>query len=144
MECKQAEVLISGYLDNELTQQDAQQVRVHLDNCEACRTIFHELKQLKAQMGQLVYPQTDLEQLEVMEQDLVSRAGEWSGWLLILFGALLAFGYGVYKFFTAPDMPPLALLIHGAMTLGGFVLFLTVLRQRLMTYRNDKYRKVKL
>ena len=31
------EALISGYLDGELTQGDAQRVRVHLEDCAVCQ-----------------------------------------------------------------------------------------------------------
>ena len=144
MECNEAQVLISGYLDRELTQQDSQRVRNHLDTCEHCGKAHAELKLLKERMGGLVYPDADRETLAALERDMLSRAGQWSGWLLIALGILVMTGFGMYTFLSEPDTPGIIKFIYMALHLGLFILFIVVLRQRLMTYKNDKYRKVKL
>ena len=41
------EALISGYLDSELAQAEAQRVRLHLEDCSECRATADELAQLK-------------------------------------------------------------------------------------------------
>ena len=41
------EALISGYLDGELTQGEAQRVRVHLEDCVECRKTADRLGQIK-------------------------------------------------------------------------------------------------
>lgn len=44
---------LSAYLDNELTLDDAQQVRVHLDTCVACREELQRLEYVKRVLGAL-------------------------------------------------------------------------------------------
>ena len=144
MECNEAEVLISGYLDRELTQQDSQRVRNHLDTCEKCGKAFAEMKELKERMGGLTYPDTDRNTLAALEKDMLSQVGQWSGWLLIVLGILVMMGFGAYTFLSAPDTPGVVKFMYMALHLGLLILFIVVLRQRLMTYKNDKYRKVKL
>ena len=41
------EALISGYLDGELTQGEAQRVEVHLQDCPRCRALADELASMK-------------------------------------------------------------------------------------------------
>lgn len=147
MNCKEVEVLISGYIDCELTQQESQRVRIHIEECESCGKIYRELKQVKEKMGELSYPNTDLEMLEEMENDLLSNTGQWSAWILILVSAAIFTGIGLIslrEFFTSPETPIMYRLATGGIMLGGIILFLTVLRQRLKIYKNDRYKKVKL
>lgn len=42
---------LSAYVDNELTADDAQQVRTHLETCTHCRDELHRLEQLKRLLG---------------------------------------------------------------------------------------------
>lgn len=144
MKCEEVEVLITGYLDGELTQQESQQVRLHIEGCKSCSKTYTELKQMKTEMSELSYPQTDAEQLAALENDLVTKTGQWSGWVLLLIGLLVMLGFGMYEFWTDPDVPGVVRFFYGAFQLGMLILFAIVLRQRLKTYRNDKYRKVKL
>jgi len=144
MECNEAQVLVSGYLDRELTQQDAQRVRNHLESCDKCSKAHAEMKLLKERMGGLTYPDTDRETLAALEKDMLSQVGQWSGWLLVALGILVIMGFGMYTYLTSPDLHGLVKFMYVALHLGLAILFIVVLRQRLKTYRNDKYRKVKL
>ena len=132
--------LLSGYLDGELTQQQNQQVRIQLESSEELRNLHDQLVLLKKNMGELSYPETDLKALKEMENDLVSRGGQWLGWGLMLLALFLMLSKGLYEIFTADEVPWWTQLS----TAGFVVLFLVVLRQRLRTYKNDKYRKVRL
>lgn len=139
--------LLSGYLDHELTQQQSQQVQVHLDTCGHCRRLHADLKSMKEQMRQLSYPISDEEMLAALENDLVASSSGHIGWTLLIIAASIAVvsgATGLFVFFAAPDVPLLVKLLNGLLILGGLALFISVLRQRLMTYKKDKYRKVKL
>ena len=144
MDCKHVEPLVSGYLDRELTQQESQQVRIHLETCDSCQALYSDLRQLKEKTGGLDWPLADTAQLAAMENDLFSRGAQASGWLLMALGALLLVAFTVYDYLSAPDVPGILKLCLVAFHLGLAVLFVMVLRQRLMTYRNDKYMNVKL
>jgi len=49
-----------------------------------------------------------------------------------------------FMFLAAPDVPVLVKLFNGLFVIGGLALFVSVVRERLMTYKKDKYRNVKL
>jgi len=144
MKCSDASTLISAYLDNELTQADAQRIRLHIEDCSECGKTYQELKTLKQKMGQLSFPAPDEEVLKFLEEDPVSLAGQWSGWLLILIPVIILGSYGFYLFVTEPDTPILIRLLFAAFELGMLILFVTVARQRYFSYKTDKYRNVKL
>ena len=140
MKCHDLQELLSGYVDGELTQQESQRVRLHLELCNDCTKLHDELVVMKENLGELSYPGADLKALEEIENDLVSSNGQWLGWGLLLLAFLILAGNGLYEIFTADDVPWSLRLS----TTGFIVLFVIVLRQRLKSYKNDKYRKVKL
>lgn len=144
MDCKHVEPLVSGYLDRELTQQESQQVRVHLETCDHCQALYRDLKALKEKTGGLSWPVSDTARLAAMENDLLSRGAQVSGWLLLALGALVLLAFTVYEYLSAPDVSGILKAGFAAIHLGLAVLFIMVLRQRLASYRNDKYRNVKL
>lgn len=144
MDCKHVEPLVSGYLDRELTQQELQQVRVHLETCDHCQALYRDLKALKEKTGGLSWPVSDTARLAAMENDLLSRGAQVSGWLLLALGALVLLAFTVYEYLSAPDVSGILKAGFAAIHLGLAVLFIMVLRQRLASYRNDKYRNVKL
>lgn len=144
MECRDASTLISAYLDGELTQADAQRMRIHIEDCSNCSKTCGELRTLKEKMGQLSYPDSDAEMIKLLEEEPVSQLGQWSGWLLVLIPLLVLMAFAAYQSLSEPGTPIIVRLLFGAFQLGMAILFLTVLRQRLLSYKNDKYRNVKL
>ncbi|MGV3593407.1 MAG: anti-sigma factor family protein [Gammaproteobacteria bacterium] len=139
--------LLSGYVDQELTQQQAQRVRIHLDTCEACRRLHADLRNMKEQLRHLSWPISDEEMLDKLEKDLFASGARNFGWLLLAAGALFAMVAGTVAFFlflAAPGVPVLVKLFNGLIVIGGLALFVSVVRERLLTYKKDKYRNVKL
>lgn len=66
------------------------------------------------------------------------------GWLLIVGGVLAAMGIGVYQFIVDPSASLVEKLIVGAIYGGFVVLFFSVLRQRLIERKTDKYKDVEI
>jgi hypothetical protein len=139
--------LLSGYVDRELTQQQSQRVQVHLDTCASCTKLRDDLQNMKEQLRQLSYPISDEDMLDKLEKDLFASGTRNFGWVLLGIGALFASVAGTVAFFmflAAPDVPVLVKLFNGLLVIGGLALFVSVVRERLMTYKKDKYRNVKL
>ena len=145
MNCEQIEIQISGYLDNELTQQQSQQVRLHIETCEHCDKIHRDLIKVKEQMGKLSYPKTDEQVLDEISNDLTATSTQGIGWVLVLIAAIIAAIMGFYEFFTAPGEGWTSeRIISVLFAIGGIFLFISVLRQRIISYKTDKYKKVKI
>ena len=64
------------------------------------------------------------------------------GWLLLCAGVLLLYGYGIYDFMTDSSEPIWVRLALGGIGLGFLILFLHVLRQRLIARKTDRYRDI--
>jgi anti-sigma factor RsiW len=136
--------LLSGYLDGELTQQQRQRVEVHLAGCADCGDRLAELAALRKRVSgarlSLVGEDVWREQMN----DMTVKVSRGIGWLLFLGGLLLIAGFGIYQFVIDTSMEPVFKLIVSAVYLGLGALFVSVLRQRLVERKTDKYKDVEI
>lgn len=72
MNCKAAREMLSPYLDRELAPQDREAVRMHLAQCDACRTEERDLRTLKGLLLGVRAPEPAAD----FEQRLMSRLRE--------------------------------------------------------------------
>ena len=143
-QCDAVSEKLSGFLDDELTQADFQRVEVHLRSCESCRESLDEMKRLREAVQQ---SQDDVrfpdEAWESVMNDLPAKTSRGIGWLLLISGLVSLTGLIAWEFFIESDEPLYVRLIV-ASTFGGILfLFLSVLRQRLLAQKTDRYREVK-
>jgi len=67
------------------------------------------------------------------------------GWLLFIGGLLIAASLGIYEFFREwSSMPIIVRLIVCGVYGGLLLLFVSVLRQRLIEHKTDKYKDVEI
>ncbi len=76
--------------------------------------------------------------------DTTTKAARGIGWLLLIGGAMAAAGVAVFAFLTDPSIELRAKLIAGAIYGGLAFLFISVLRQRLIERKTDKYKDVEI
>ena len=138
------EELLSGYVDNELTQQQRQRVEVHCADCSECRGTLDDLMALRKRVEQSGLSDTSADTWrENMSDDLVQTSRN-IGWLLFIGGILLAVGVGVVTFLASSDVGTFEKVIVSAIYLGLGALFFSVLRQRLIERKTDKYEDVEI
>ncbi len=137
--------LLSGYIDGELTQQDKQRVRLHCEACEQCRNELTELEALRKAVGETRLSDIGKDTWRENMNDSAVRTSRGIGWLLFIGGLLIAAGYGIYEFIRELEsIPTIALMIIGGVYGGLLLLFVSVLRQRLIERRTDKYEDVEI
>ncbi|MDG2014828.1 MAG: zf-HC2 domain-containing protein [Pirellulaceae bacterium] len=142
--CEEINDQLSGYLDEELTQGDSQKVDVHLRGCPACQKILDEMRLLRnAVAGSQKVEKLQDDQWEKIVNDLPSKASAGTGWVLLIAGVLTLAGLGIWEFTVADDVSTGAKLGGGAVGFGLLLLFVSVLRQRLISWRTDKYKDIK-
>jgi anti-sigma factor RsiW len=135
------EELLSGYLDRALTQGERQRVRVHLEDCAACRELLGELAALRetAMTTEFLIPADD--QWDERPRGGLSRVLRGGGWLVVIGWLTAISGFAAWQIATAPESLFEKLLIFGGAS-GGALLFLSVLVDRLRALPGDRYRRV--
>ena len=134
------EALISGYLDGELTQADAQRVRLHLEDCAECRVTADELAQLKEATMSSKFKIPDDGWDEAPRggaSHILRNAGLLVGlaWLVGLVSWL------IWELAQDPEGLFGLLLVGGFLLAAGLILA-SVLIDRRRAMKNDKYTKV--
>jgi hypothetical protein len=131
-------------MDGELTQQQRQMVSLHCERCEECRNKLEELKALRERIGKTPLSVIGEDKWRETMEDNVVRTSRSIGWILFIGGLLIALGVGLVAFIFDSDMSlgekALVLAIYG----GLATLLFSVLRQRLIERKSDKYKDVEI
>ena len=133
---------LSGYLDGELTQQDRQRVELHLADCPDCAATLEQLRTLRHRVGQSSLSQRYTDQWREEMDDTGVKLSRGIGWLLLIAAAIVIGGIVVLGFLTDPGIEWFWKLLISAFYLGLTGLLVSVLRQRLIERKTDKYKDV--
>jgi hypothetical protein len=137
--------LLSGFIDGELTQQDRQRVRLHCETCKVCKSNLEELRSLREAVSQAKLSDLDQDIWRETMEDTTVKATRGLGWLLLVGGLLIGAGLGVYEIVTSPSsMTLVEKLIVGGVYGGMLLIFISVLRQRLIARKTDRYKDVEI
>ena len=135
---------LSGLLDGELTQQERQRVELHCDTCETCRNELEELEAIRQRVGEGRLSDLDQGVWRELMGDMTVRTSRTIGWLLLVGGILAAAGLGVYEIVFDSSVGLFEKFIVAAIYFGMAGLFFSVLRQRLIERKTDKYKDVEI
>jgi len=135
--------MLSAYLDQELTQAAGQRVRIHLEDCPECRETLRQLQGLQRLTAQVEFPDPPEEKMQELERRLSVRAPRGLGWLLVSGGLAAWVVYALFMAMLHWRPPTVEEMLGGAVALGVLLLFVSVLRQRLLEIPHDRYRSVK-
>lgn len=136
--------MLSAYFDEELTQSDSQRVQLHVEECEECRSTLREMFEIQQLTCQMKFKQPPEAIMEALEIRMSVQAPRKMGWTLTI---LALVGWAIYALVYALKhlrWPTLAELLVEGTVAGLALVFLSVLRQRLLERPHDRYRKVKL
>jgi len=136
--------LLSGYVDGELTQQQRQLVSLHCDSCNECRETLTQLREVRERVGKARLSEVSEDQWRETMNDSTVRTTRNIGWLMLLAGLLAIAGIGIVGFLFSDEIPVTMKLIMIAVYGGMAALLFSVLRQRLIERKTDKYKDVEI
>ena len=136
-----AEALLSGYVDEVLTQGDEQRVRIHLEDCPACARLVQDMKENREVIMTTQFKTPADDSWDERPRGTASALSFGMGWLLITVWIAGTVGFGLWQLATGPEDLLAKLLIFSGLSAVG-MLFLSVLIDRVKTLRTDRYRKV--
>lgn len=135
------ETLISGYLDGELTQGDEQRVRIHLEDCTDCRKVADAMRKLKEATMASEFQVPEDTQWDEKPRGSISGFLSKFGWIIAIAWVIAIIGFGIWQVATGAENLLEALLVFG-LWLGFGLVFLSVLIDRLKTFKTDPYRRI--
>lgn len=136
--------LLSGFVDGELTQQQRQLVTLHCEQCSECRENLANLRELRQRIGKAKLSEVGEDKWRETMDDPTVQTTRSIGWLLFIAGLLVVAGIGLAGFIFSDEIPAGVKLILIAIYGGLATLLYSVLRQRLIERKTDKYKDVEI
>ncbi len=136
--------LLSGLVDGELTQQVRQRVELHCESCEQCAEDLQALRQVRERLGKAALSNTRTEQWRETMNDTHTSGVRTAGWLIFIGGLLLAGGAFLLVFLSETSVSIFEKVVFLAIYGGLGLLLYSVLRQRLIERKTDRYKDVEI
>jgi hypothetical protein len=136
--------MLSGFVDGELTQQQRQLVTLHCDDCSECRENLAGLRDLRERLGKANLSEVGADKWRETMNDPTVELTRGIGWLMFIAGLLAIAGIGLGVFIFDDEIPVGMKLITIAIYGGLATLLFSVLRQRLIERKTDKYKDVEI
>ena len=146
--CQETELLISGYLDGELTQSDRQRVDLILEDCIQCTVTPHEMKKFREGVGDNPFDTLTKKEKLTVNQYVTTNTWANVGQLMFIVPLILLYGTGAFLMVAGvinDTEAPLWLKIGLPSIIGGLGLMVfTVVLQRIKAHKTDKYKDVQI
>ncbi|HID93048.1 MAG TPA: zf-HC2 domain-containing protein [bacterium (Candidatus Stahlbacteria)] len=140
--------LLMCLLDGELSSEEKGALELHLSKCPECSHELQEFKKMKEVMQTMKYKEPPDEVWERYWTNIYNRLERGLGWILLSIGAIILLFYGGFKLVEDLVKDPTIAIIAKvgilAVLAGVVILLVSVIRERIFTYKTDKYaREVK-
>lgn len=135
------EELITGYLDGALPQVQSQKVRLHVEDCGACRTLLEELRTLRETAMSTRFHGPAEDEWPELPRTVPSNLSRKMGWVVVIAWLVVVTGLAAWRFITQAG-DPLEIFLALGLPGGLLLLFVSVLMDRLRDLKTDRYRGV--
>ncbi len=135
------EEMLSGYLDRALPQAETRKIRIHLEDCEGCRSLYNELKMLRDAARDTSFREPEENAWPELPKTRFGFLSRSFGWTLVVSWLIVVTAYALWHFF-AETGDPLEIFLVLGLPGGVALLFLSVLVERVRELKNDRYRGV--
>ena len=135
------QALLSGYLDDVLTQQDTQRVRLHLESCTSCSHLVKEMKTTREATMTSTFATPPDDQWDERPRGGLSRLSFGLGWAILIVWFVAITGFTLGQLWSGPESLTEKLLIFSALA-AITLLLLSVLIDRLKRLGSDRYRRI--
>jgi len=140
--CSEYRALMMGLMDNELTEEESVKLNNHMIRCLSCREEYQQLKITSSKLDSIKLKGPDKDILARSWKSPYSKFSKNFGILLIIGGWLITMIYGAYEFIIQKETEAIPKYAFVIILIGIIILFITVLRDRLRSYKTDPYKEV--
>ena len=140
--CEEYKTLMMGLMDNELTEEESVRFNNHMIRCSSCREEYEQLNRTSSKLDGIDIREPDEEIVQKAWRSPYSKLTKNFGILLVVAGWLIMMIYGAYEFIVTKNTESIPKYAFVLIAVGIIILFVTVLRDRIRSYRNDPYKEV--
>jgi predicted anti-sigma-YlaC factor YlaD len=147
MTCREYKDMMMAYLDSELDPQQQQIFQDHVKTCSACQAELEEFNHLKDITDSVTLVEPEDHIWQQYWDNVYNRVERGIGWCLFSVAGICLIVYCGFKIIEEiVHDPTVGVLLKGSLLVliaGLAVLFVSVLRERLYFWKNDRYRNVR-
>ena len=140
--CDEITVLLSGYIDDELDQDERDRVETHLAECESCRRELTELQRVVEMTEMMRFKDPPNDVWTNYWHGVYNRIERGAGWTIFAVGLAVLVAYGIYEFLTDPTVDAIVKLMIATPIVGLTAVFVSVWREKRIVNRHDKYKDI--
>jgi len=139
-------ILLSGYLDGELSRGDQKRVKQHLSTCPECQKEYLELKKTKEVLDKMRIQKPKDEVWDTYWSSVYNRLERKAGWVFFSIGLIMLLSIGTYEFIHHL-LKDHALSLGAKLgiffaILGGVILLVSVIKEQLFTHKRQRYKEI--
>jgi predicted anti-sigma-YlaC factor YlaD len=142
VDCGQYRELMMASLDGEICPEDRATLEAHLAECPDCRRQYEELRKVSELVDEIELPRPSKEDMMKYWPGVYAKIERGAGWSLLVIGAVIWLGYGVFLFITDPTVGSLTKFLVALPIVGLLVLLISVIRERIAVGKNERYKEV--
>jgi len=144
--CEGMKFKIMAYLDNELPDSETNTVKQHLEECPDCCKKYESLNKVKEITGEMKFKKLPEMYWDEYWSHVYNKIERGLSWIFISIGAIIILSFAAWNTLTIliNDSQMSTFLKTGIFIfiIGMVVLLVSILREKLMVKKVDKYREV--
>jgi len=137
--------LMEKLFDDELTLEQKQEFNELLNSNELYKKEFEEQKRIKEVLNNMKLKNPSAELWDVYWEKTYNKIERGIGWLAVFIGTLILLGYASIEFvsqlYSDESIPFLIKFGTVSLVFGFLVILFSVFRERLFTFKTDKYKE---
>ena len=144
--CEEFELLMMRHFDKESSPEEESRLQEHVKSCPSCARRMREYETLIAATDDLDLPEVPPEQWDLYWTNVYNRLERKTAWVVVAAALGVAVAYGLLRLalllYRAPNLSACVKVAISALVAGLTLLFISVLREKLILRKTDKYRGV--
>ncbi|MCE5250130.1 zf-HC2 domain-containing protein [bacterium] len=139
MTFEEHEKKLMRFFDGEMDTQERNEFKIHIESCETCRNMLQDMSALKEVTDSMRVADLPEVVWEKYWTGIYNRIERSIAWFLFIVGALILSVYWIYRVISDPKIYTVVGLGIVLMAVGFAVLFLSVLREKIVVNKADRY-----
>ncbi|HPQ39196.1 MAG TPA: zf-HC2 domain-containing protein [bacterium] len=145
--CSDFQILITGYVDHELTDDQVAELKEHLAGCQECRKELERARIMKNALDMMSIKTPEDDYWDGYWAGIYNRCERQSGWLFFAMGVTVLLIGGIITLFRhvlfGPDTPIWVSVGGTAAVAGTVILVVSLIRERIRVDRHERYKDVR-
>jgi len=144
--CEEMTLHMMALLDDELDKDKMKDVIDHLETCKKCSDDYASIKKVKEITGKMTFKKLPEFYWDDYWNHIYNRLERGLSWIFVSLGAIIILCFTVWKFLdifiAKQNIHPLLKAGIFIFFIGIIILIISVLREKIMVRRVDKYKEI--